>query len=83
YRSTPVEPGRVVRRRVIRSKGRQVLGVEDDLMRPELAARLDGQPPAVGGAGARMAAPAQPRRPPLPHPASAGSAGGSGSPCCR
>ena len=36
YRSTPVAPGRVVRRRVIRSKGRRVLGVEDDLLRPEL-----------------------------------------------
>ncbi len=42
YRSTPVDPGRVVRRRVIRSKGRRVLGVEDDLMRPELKASLDG-----------------------------------------
>ncbi|MET9143330.1 UvrD-helicase domain-containing protein [Streptomyces sp. NPDC004042] len=56
YRSTPVDPGRVVRRRVIRSKGRRVLGVEDDLMRPELTARLDGRElPAVGD-GALMAA---------------------------
>lgn len=38
YRSTPVDPGRVVRRRVIRSKGRRVLGVEDDLMRPQVKA---------------------------------------------
>ncbi|WP_225078642.1 UvrD-helicase domain-containing protein [Streptomyces sp. CoT10] len=56
YRSTPVDPGRVVRRRVIRSKGRRVLGVEDDLMRPALKAFLDGHElPAVGD-GALMAA---------------------------
>ncbi|MEU9570389.1 UvrD-helicase domain-containing protein [Streptomyces massasporeus] len=61
YRSTPVDPGRVVRRRVIRSKGRQVLGVEDDLMRPELTAYLDGdQLPAIGD-GALMAALGQAR----------------------
>ncbi|WP_374118649.1 HelD family protein [Streptomyces sp. 8L] len=56
YRSTPVDPGRVVRRRVIRSKGRRVLGVEDDLMRPELTATLDGAPLPVIGDGALMAA---------------------------
>ncbi|GAA2255037.1 DNA helicase [Streptomyces ruber] len=56
YRSTPVAPGRVVRRRVIRSKGRRVLGVEDDLMRPELTASLDGHELAVVGDGALMAA---------------------------
>ncbi|MEU0739973.1 UvrD-helicase domain-containing protein [Streptomyces sp. NPDC006134] len=56
YRSTPVDPGRVVRRRVIRSKGRRVLGVEDDLMRPELKAYLDGRELAVIGDGALMAA---------------------------
>ncbi|MET7682765.1 UvrD-helicase domain-containing protein [Streptomyces sp. NPDC005423] len=61
YRSTPVEPGRVVRRRVIRSKGRQVLGVEDDLMRPELTASLDGRALAVIGDGALMAALGQAR----------------------
>ncbi|KUL36353.1 helicase [Streptomyces sp. NRRL F-4489] len=56
YRATPVAPGRVVRRRVIRSKGRRVLGVEDDLMRPEVTATLDGEElPAVGD-GALMAA---------------------------
>ncbi|MFB6437236.1 HelD family protein [Streptomyces sp. NPDC056411] len=56
YRATPVAPGRVVRRRVIRSKGRRVLGVEDDLMRPEVTATLDGQElPAIGD-GALMAA---------------------------
>jgi DNA helicase IV len=61
YRSTPVEPGRVVRRRVIRSKGRRVLGVEDDLMRPELTAFLDGRELPVIGDGALMAALGQAR----------------------
>ncbi|MFJ9713512.1 HelD family protein [Streptomyces sp. NPDC101234] len=61
YRSTPVDPGRVVRRRVIRSKGRRVLGVEDDLMRPELTARLDGHELPVIGDGALMAALGQAR----------------------
>ncbi|MEU0602405.1 UvrD-helicase domain-containing protein [Streptomyces sp. NPDC006393] len=56
YRSTPVDPGRVVRRRVIRSKGRRVLGVEDDLMRPELTAFLDSRELPVIGDGALMAA---------------------------
>ncbi|MFI6205339.1 HelD family protein [Streptomyces sp. NPDC051041] len=56
YRSTPVDPGRVVRRRVIRSKGRRVLGVEDDLMRPELKAFLGGRELPVIGDGALMAA---------------------------
>ncbi|WP_329150736.1 UvrD-helicase domain-containing protein [Streptomyces sp. NBC_01456] len=56
YRATPVAPGRVVRRRVVRSKGRKVLGVEDDLMRPEVTATLDGRElPAIGD-GALMAA---------------------------
>lgn len=61
YRSTPKEPGRVVRRRVIRSKGRKVLGVEDDLMRPELTATLDGAALPVIGDGALMAALGQAR----------------------
>ncbi|MEU4133441.1 HelD family protein [Streptomyces wuyuanensis] len=61
YRSTPVDPGRVVRRRVIRSKGRRVLGVEDDLMRPELTARLGGTTLPVIGDGALMAALGQAR----------------------
>ncbi|MFE9440893.1 HelD family protein [Streptomyces sp. NPDC006602] len=61
YRSTPVDPGRVVRRRVIRSKGRKVLGVEDDLMRPELKALLDGRELPVIGDGALMAALGQAR----------------------
>jgi DNA helicase IV len=61
YRSTPVDPGRVVRRRVIRSKGRRVLGVEDDLMRPELTAFLEGEQLSVIGDGALMAALGQAR----------------------
>ncbi|WP_329120001.1 HelD family protein [Streptomyces sp. NBC_01353] len=61
YRSTPVDPGRVVRRRVIRSKGRKVLGVEDDLMRPELTATLEGRELPVIGDGALMAALGQAR----------------------
>ncbi|MEV8014852.1 UvrD-helicase domain-containing protein [Streptomyces sp. NPDC086554] len=61
YRSTPVDPGRVVRRRVIRSKGREVLGVEDDLMRPELKATLNGNELPVIGDGALMAALGQAR----------------------
>ncbi|MEU2677738.1 UvrD-helicase domain-containing protein [Streptomyces sp. NPDC007107] len=61
YRSTPKDPGRVVRRRVIRSKGRRVLGVEDDLMRPELTARLEGEELPVIGDGALMAALGQAR----------------------
>ncbi|MGW4723521.1 HelD family protein [Streptomyces sp. S1] len=61
YRSTPVDPGRVVRRRVIRSKGRRVLGVEDDLMRPELRATLGGHELPVIGDGALMAALGQAR----------------------
>jgi hypothetical protein len=56
YRATPVDPGRVVRRRVIRSRNRTVLGVEDDLMRPQLTAYLDGRELAVIGDGALMAA---------------------------
>ncbi|MDO0914536.1 AAA family ATPase [Streptomyces sp. DT2A-34] len=61
YRSTPVDPGRVVRRRVIRSKGRRVLSVEDDLMRPELKAFLGGNELPVIGDGALMAALGQAR----------------------
>ncbi|OEU87185.1 helicase [Streptomyces abyssalis] len=55
YRATPVAPGRVVRRRVIRSKGRQVLGVEDDLLRPEVSAGIGGRELSVVGDGALMA----------------------------
>jgi hypothetical protein len=56
YRATPAAPGRVVRRRVIRSRGRRVLGVEDDLLRPGLTALLDGTELPVVGDGALMAA---------------------------
>ncbi|WP_258037139.1 MULTISPECIES: UvrD-helicase domain-containing protein [unclassified Streptomyces] len=55
YRATPVTPGRVVRRRVIRSKGRRVTSVEDDLLRPRLKAVLDGEELHVVGDGALMA----------------------------
>lgn len=62
YRATPVAPGRVVRRRVIRSKGRRVLSVEDDLLRPELRVqRSDGGELPVIGDGALMAALGQAR----------------------
>ncbi|MFC5722723.1 HelD family protein [Streptomyces gamaensis] len=61
YRATPVAPGRVVRRRVIRSKGRKVLGVEDDLLRPELTTTLAGETLPVVGDGALMAALGQAR----------------------
>ncbi|WP_405729542.1 AAA family ATPase [Streptomyces sp. NBC_01537] len=61
YRATPVAPGRVVRRRVIRSRGRKVLGVEDDLLRPELTATLAGGDLPVVGDGALMAALGQAR----------------------
>lgn len=56
YRATPVAPGRVVRRRVIRSRGRRVLSVEDDLLRPGVRALLDGDELPVVGDGALMAA---------------------------
>ncbi|MDT0267856.1 AAA family ATPase [Streptomyces sp. DSM 44915] len=56
YRATPLRPGRVVRRRVIRSRGRRVLGVEDDLLRPGLRARLAGAELPVVGDGALLAA---------------------------
>jgi DNA helicase IV len=55
YRATPVAPGRVVRRRVIRSQGRRVTSVEDDLLRPRLHACLDGEELPVVGDGALMA----------------------------
>ena len=35
YRATPVDPMGVLRRRVLRCKGADVVGVEDDLMVPE------------------------------------------------
>lgn len=51
YRATPSEPMDVLRRRVLRSKGETVIGVEDDLMVPEAPDDL-----VVVGDGALMAA---------------------------
>ena len=51
YRSTPVEPMGVLRRRVLRCKGSDVIGIEDDLMVPEAPEGL-----VVVGDGALMAA---------------------------
>ena len=51
YRATPVDPQGVIRRRVIRSSGERVIGVEDDLMVPEAPEGL-----TVIGDGALMAA---------------------------
>jgi DNA helicase IV len=51
YRSTPVEPMGVLRRRVLRCKGSDVIGIEDDLMVPEAPEDL-----VIIGDGALMAA---------------------------
>jgi RecA/RadA recombinase len=51
YRSTPVEPMGVLRRRVLRCKGSDVIGIEDDLMVPEAPDDL-----VVVGDGALLAA---------------------------
>ncbi len=51
YRATPVEPMGVLRRRVLRCKGSDVVGIEDDLMVAEAPADL-----VVVGDGALMAA---------------------------
>lgn len=51
YRATPTQPMGVLRRRVLRSKGSTVVGVEDDLMVPEAPDDL-----VVVGDGALMAA---------------------------
>ena len=51
YRATPVEPMDVLRRRVLRCKGSDVVGVEDDLMVPEAPDDL-----VVVGDGALLAA---------------------------
>lgn len=51
YRATPAHPMNVIRRRVLRSKGAAVIGVEDDLMVPEAPDDL-----VVVGDGALMAA---------------------------
>nr|WP_228386732.1 UvrD-helicase domain-containing protein [Ornithinicoccus halotolerans] len=51
YQATPAEPRGVLRRRVLRCRGEQVIGVEDDLMVPEAPEDL-----VVVGDGALMAA---------------------------
>jgi DNA helicase IV len=51
YRATPVEPLGVLRRRVLRSRGSTVIGVEDDLMVPVVPDDI-----VVVGDGALMAA---------------------------
>ncbi|HET7398747.1 MAG TPA: UvrD-helicase domain-containing protein [Intrasporangium sp.] len=51
YRATPTQPMGVVRRRVLRSRGATVIGVEDDLMVPEAPDDI-----VVVGDGALMAA---------------------------
>ena len=51
YRATPVDPLGVVRRRVLRSRGATVIGVEDDLMVPEAPEDI-----VVVGDGALLAA---------------------------
>lgn len=51
YRATPVDPQGVIRRRVLRSSGERVIGVEDDLMVAEAPPDL-----TVIGDGALMAA---------------------------
>ncbi|HET8593936.1 MAG TPA: UvrD-helicase domain-containing protein [Intrasporangium sp.] len=51
YRATPTHPMDVIRRRVLRSRGATVIGIEDDLMVPEAPDDL-----VVVGDGALMAA---------------------------
>lgn len=43
YQATAAEPQQVVRRRVLRSAGRAVVGVEDELLDPEAQAELEAQ----------------------------------------
>ena len=51
YQATPVEPRGVIRRRVLRSRGDQIVGLEDDLMAPDAPGGM-----VVIGDGALMAA---------------------------
>ena len=51
YRATPVDPMGVIRRRLLRSRGATVIGVEDDLMVPEAPEDI-----VVVGDGALIAA---------------------------
>ncbi|RCK68552.1 helicase [Desertihabitans brevis] len=59
YRATPAEPMDVVRRRVLRSRGTKVIGIEDDLLDGERA----GDDLVVVGEGALMAALSRARGP--------------------
>ncbi|HEY1176919.1 MAG TPA: UvrD-helicase domain-containing protein, partial [Phytomonospora sp.] len=54
YQATAAEPHAVVRRRVLRSAGRAVVGVEDELLDAEAAERSDRDLPIIGE-GALMA----------------------------
>lgn len=54
YQATAAEPQSVVRRRVLRSRGRAVLGVEDELLDSEAYEGLEDELPIVGE-GALMA----------------------------
>ncbi|MEQ4205659.1 UvrD-helicase domain-containing protein [Actinopolymorpha sp. B9G3] len=53
YRATPAEPAGVVRRRYLRTRGRQVIDIEDDLL--DLAALDDEQRSHLSGEGALLA----------------------------
>lgn len=59
YRATPTDPMEVVRRRVLRSRGTRVIGIEDDLLDGESA----GADLVVIGEGALMAALSRARGP--------------------
>lgn len=52
YRATPTRPMNIVRRRVLRSRGQRVIGIEDDLLDGDQSDR----PLVVVGEGALMAA---------------------------
>ncbi|MGO4257609.1 HelD family protein [Marmoricola sp. RAF53] len=54
YQATPAEPQNVIRRRILRSDGETVIGVEDDLLDPEADAASEKNLPIVGE-GALMA----------------------------
>ena len=58
YRATPAEPMEVVRRRVLRSRGEKVIGIEDDLLDTDSDTDL-----VVLGEGALMAALSRARGP--------------------
>ncbi|MGH3491162.1 MAG: HelD family protein, partial [Actinopolymorphaceae bacterium] len=53
YRATPADRSGVVCRRYLRTRGRQVIGIEDDLL--DLAALDDGQRHHLSGEGALLA----------------------------